>query len=206
MSRIVVFGAGGRAGRQVVAEAARRGHEVTAVVRDPGKHQAPEGVDLVAGDVTDVSSVAALVKGQDAVISTAAVYGEGTDPHGFFTSSARALVESGPARLIVVGLSVLAPDATGQRPVDAPGSPPEFRPFCEAHAAGLEVLRESPVDWLYVSPAGDFDHEGPRTGGYRVAAAADLADRVSYADFAIALIDEATKPAHRRQHLLVTTS
>ncbi|WP_191248398.1 NAD(P)-dependent oxidoreductase [Amycolatopsis deserti] len=205
MSRIVVFGAGGRAGQQAVAEAAGRGHEVTAVVRDPAKHQAVAGVELVAGDVTDASSVAALVKDQDAVISTAAVYGEGTDPHGFFTSSARALVEAQPARLIVAGLSALAPDATGQRTMDGPGFPPEFRPFCEAHAAGLEILRESTLDWLYASPAGDFDHEGPRTGGYVVAAAADLTKRVSYADFAIALIDEATKPAHRGQHLLVTT-
>ncbi|AIJ25602.1 NmrA family protein [Amycolatopsis methanolica 239] len=79
----MVFGAGGRAGRQAVAEAARRGHEVTAVVRDPAKHRALDGVELVAGDVTDTVSVAALVKDQDAVISAAAVYGASTDPHAF---------------------------------------------------------------------------------------------------------------------------
>ena len=53
MSRIVVFGAGGRAGTRAVAEAAGRGHEVTAVVRDPGKYADLGGdrVAVVAGDV-----------------------------------------------------------------------------------------------------------------------------------------------------------
>lgn len=204
MSRIVIFGAGGRAGRQAVAEAARRGHEVTAVVRDPAKHRAPDGVELVAGDVTDANSVASLVKDQDAVISAAAVYGAGTDPQAFFTSSGRALATSGAARVIVVGLSSLAPDATGRPLKDAPGFPAEFRPFIAAHAAGLDLLRASDLDWLYVSPAGDFDHEGDRTGSYRVATAGDPGARVSYADFAIALVDEASNPQHRRQHLLIT--
>ncbi|GAA3815376.1 NAD(P)-dependent oxidoreductase [Amycolatopsis tucumanensis] len=200
----MIFGAGGRAGRQAVAEAARRGHEVTAVVRDPAKHRAPDGVELVTGDVTDANSVASLVKDQDAVISAAAVYGAGTDPQAFFTSSGRALAASGAARVIVVGLSSLAPDAAGRPLKDAPGFPAEFRPFIAAHAVGLDLLRASDLDWLYVSPAGDFDHEGDRTGSYRVAAAGDPEARVSYADFAIALVDEASNPQHRRQHLLIT--
>ncbi|WP_435061679.1 NAD(P)-dependent oxidoreductase [Amycolatopsis thermoflava] len=204
MSRIVIYGAGGRAGQQAVAEAARRGHEVTAVVRDPAKHRAPDGVELVAGDVTDAASVAALVKDQDAVISAAAVYGADTDPHAFFTSSGRALAASGAARVVVVGLSSLAPDATGRPLRDAPGFPAEFRPFTAAHAAGLDLLRASDLDWLYVSPAGDFDHGGDRTGRYRVAASGDPEARVSYADFAIALVDEASSPRHHRKHLLIT--
>ncbi|GAB3568412.1 hypothetical protein GCM10027445_18440 [Amycolatopsis endophytica] len=97
MSAIVVFGAGGRAGRQAVAEAARRGHEVTAAVRDPSRHAAPDGVRSVAGDVTDPASAAALAKGRDAVVSAAAVYGAGTDPHAFFTASSRALTDAGYA-------------------------------------------------------------------------------------------------------------
>jgi hypothetical protein len=43
MGRIVVYGAGGRAGRRAVAEARLRGHEVVAVVRDPAKHAAVAG-------------------------------------------------------------------------------------------------------------------------------------------------------------------
>lgn len=201
MSEIVVFGAGGRAGRQAVTEARRRGHRVTAVVRDPAKYDME---DTVAGDVTDAAQVAELTKGKDAVISTAAVYGAGTDPQKFFTDSARAL--SGvDSRLIVVGLSSLLADATGQLTMDAPGFPAEFRPFCLAHRDGLDILRATDgLDWLYVSPAGDFDHEGVRAGHYRISEFSDAAARITYADFAIALLDEVETPKHAREHLAVT--
>ncbi|MDQ0379543.1 NAD(P)-dependent oxidoreductase [Amycolatopsis thermophila] len=161
---------------------------------------------LVAGDITDPASVAALTKDQDAVISAAVVYGAGTDPHSFFTASSRALVDASPARLIVVGLASLAPGPSGGLLMDAPGFPDEFRPFGAAHAAGLDVLRASDVDWLYVSPAGDFDHSGAPAGGYRVAPHGDLADRITSADFAVALVDEAVSPRFHREHLLITGS
>lgn len=161
MGRIVVYGAGGRAGRRAVAEARRRGHEVVAVVRDPAKHAgvAGEGIRLVVGDAADVEAVAATAAGCTAAIAAAAVYGEGTDPDAFFRASAKALVAGlGRAevpRLVLVGLAALLPDATGRRMLDDPASPAEFRPFCEAHAAGLDILRTAPpeLDWLYVSPA-----------------------------------------------------
>ncbi|WP_219510136.1 NAD(P)H-binding protein, partial [Nonomuraea ceibae] len=61
MSKYVIFGAGGRAGRQAVAEARGRGHQVTAVVRDPSRYTGPadDGVRVAAGDVTDAAAVAA---------------------------------------------------------------------------------------------------------------------------------------------------
>ncbi|MEV4215444.1 NAD(P)H-binding protein [Micromonospora sp. NPDC049662] len=63
---IVIFGAGGRAGRRAVAEARRRGHRVTAVVRDPAAHGDLGEAHVVAGDVTDAASVARAAAGQDA--------------------------------------------------------------------------------------------------------------------------------------------
>lgn len=55
--------------------------------------------------------------------------------------------------------------------MDTPGYPQEYREFYLGHEAGDAVLREAvtPVDWLVISPSGDFDHDGVRTGGYRVA-------------------------------------
>ncbi|MDT0444959.1 NAD(P)-dependent oxidoreductase [Streptomyces johnsoniae] len=210
MGTIVVFGAGGRAGRRAVAEARARGHEVTAVVRDPARYGGPAdgSVRVVAGDAADAASVAAVVPGHDAVVSAAAVYGEGTRPDVFFPASAHALLAgargAGVGRLVVVGLSALLPDAAGVPLLSA--IPEEHRPFCLAHGAGLEVLRSAggDVDWLYVSPAGDFDHEGGRGGTYRVVAAGDMATRISYQDFAVALLDEVESPAHHRMHLAVT--
>ncbi|NYI95294.1 hypothetical protein HNR12_001571 [Streptomonospora nanhaiensis] len=209
--RIAVFGAGGRAGRRVVAEARGRGHEVTAAVRDPAAHGglAGEGVRLVAADAADEAAVAAAAKGHDAVVSTAAAYGQGTDPHAFFTMSARALLAAArttrTGRLVVVGLGGLLPDASGRPLIDVLGVPEEFRPFCDAHAAGLAELRAGGdgVDWLYVSPAGDFDHDGPRRGRYRVVPRGDAEARISYPDFAVAVLDEVEEPRHRRVHLAV---
>ncbi|MFC6084991.1 NAD(P)-dependent oxidoreductase [Sphaerisporangium aureirubrum] len=206
MSEIVVFGAGGRAGRAAVHEARRRGHQVTAVVRDPGKYGdlAADGVRVAAGDVTDAGGVARLAEGHDAAIS--AVYDWGVEAGVFFPGAARALAaglaKAGVNRLVVVGLASVLEDASGVPLMDTPGYPQEYRSFYLGHAAGTEVLRGAAtgLDWLVVSPAGDFDHGGSRTGRYRTAPA-DAASRVSYADFAIALLDEIDFPGHHRVHL-----
>ncbi|MEV5709878.1 NAD(P)H-binding protein [Actinoallomurus sp. NPDC052274] len=182
------------------------------MVRDPSRYGglADGGVKVTAGDVTDAADVAALAAGHDAAINTAAVYGAGTDPDAFFTDAAHALVkglrQAGVDRLVAVGLSVLLPGLDGIRQLDAPGFPAEFRPFCLAHAAGLEVLRGAggALDWVYVSPAGDFDHERERTGHYEIREHGDAAARISYADFALVLLDEAETPRHHRRHLAVT--
>lgn len=212
MGRIAIFGAGGRAGRRAVAEARRRGHEVTAVVRDPARYDglADDGVRIAVGDVTSEVDIAALAAGHDAVIHAAAVYGAGTNPDAFFPGAAHALItglrQAGVDRLVAVGLSALLSGPDGVRLMDIPGFPAEARPFCLAHAVGLEVLRRDgdALDWVYVSPAGDFDHETDRTGRYDIREHGDPAARISYADFALILLDEAQTPQHHHTHLAVT--
>jgi putative NADH-flavin reductase len=69
------------------------------------------------------------------------------------------------------------------------------------------LLRDADdLDWVYVSPAGDFDHKAERTGRYRISDHGDLTARISYADFAVALLDEAETPRHHRTHLAVTAA
>jgi uncharacterized protein len=189
MSRIVIFGAGGRAGRTAVGEALARGHDVTAVVRDVSRYQGPPGARVVPGDVLDA---AAHAGGADAVIS--AVYQSEPD---FFVRAAKSLTASGAARIVVVGLASILPTADGTLLMDTAGYPQEWRDFYLAHAAGVAALDG---DWVVISPAGDFDHGGPRFGGYRVTAA-DAGSRVSYADLAVALIDEIERPRHHRVHI-----
>lgn len=197
---IVVFGAGGRAGRQAVAEARRRGHQVTAVVRDPAGHSDLTAARVVAGDVTDTASVEHAAAAHDAAISAAADLS--VSPREFFTASSRALAtglaNAGVHRLVVVGLASIMPGASGAPLMDEPGYPNEYRSFYLGHAAGLDELRRCDLDWAYVAPAGDFDHEGTRTGSYRVAKHGDPASRITYADLAIALIDEIEAPRHHR--------
>jgi hypothetical protein len=197
---IVVFGAGGRAGRQAVAEAHRRGHQVTAVVRDPAGHSDLTDVRVVAGDVTDAVSIEHAAAGHDAAISAAVDLS--VPPHDFFTASSRALTtglaKAGVRRLVVVGLASIMPGASGAPLMDEPGYPNEYRTFYLGHAAGLNELRTCDLDWAYVAPAGDFDHDGTPTGRYRVAEHGDPASRITYADFAIALLDEIEAPRHHR--------
>ncbi|MEO3742637.1 NAD(P)H-binding protein [Plantactinospora sp. B5E13] len=210
MGRIVVFGAGGRGGRAAVGEALRRGHQVTAVVRDPARHPdlTTGNVRIVTGDVTSADDVARIAAGHDAVISS--VYDPAVAPDVFFTTAARALLtglaRAGVPRLLVVGLASVLPTVDGTPLMDTPGYPQEYRFFSLGHAAGMDVLRAADdPDWLVLSPAGDFDHGGSRTGRYRTAPA-EASSRVSYADFAIALLDEIETPTRHRTHVGVETA
>ncbi|MET8144002.1 NAD(P)H-binding protein [Sphaerisporangium sp. NPDC005288] len=208
---IVIFGAGGRAGRRAVAEATRRGHHVTAVVRDPhghpDLHSHPDlrQAHLVAGDVTDQASVERAAAGHDAAISAAVDLS--APAHDFFTTAARALTtaaaRTGVRRLVVVGLASILPGASGAPLMDQPGYPNEYRSFYLGHAAGLHELRNSDLDWAYVAPTGDFDHLGTPTGHYRITEHADPAGRITYADFAIALLDEIDTPRCHRAAITV---
>ncbi|MEW2624156.1 NAD(P)H-binding protein [Streptomyces sp. NPDC048106] len=211
MSEIIVFGAGGSAGRAAVGEARRRGHQVTAVVRVPSRHRDLDGggVRLLAGDVTDADAVAGLAAGHDAAVMAA--YDPGARPDVFFPAAARALLDglarAGVGRLAAVGLSATMETPEGTPLMDTPGFPPEYRPFCLGHAAGTAVLRASAgtPDWVIVSPAGDFGSTGTRSGRYAVSGV-DTAARVSHGDFAIALLDEIDAPRHHRTHMGVKSA
>ncbi|MCZ2524112.1 NAD(P)-dependent oxidoreductase [Streptomyces sp. HB2AG] len=195
--RIIVFGSGGRVGREAVAEARRRGHDVTAARR-------------ADGDVTDPAAVARLAAGHDAAI--VAVYEPGARPGEFFPAAARALAEgltaAGVERLVSVGLASVLPTASGDLLMDTPGYPQEWREFYVGHAAGTEALRAAApqaLDWVVLSPAGDFDREGEPSGGYAVApAAAD--SLITPGDFARALLDEAETPTLHRTHAGVSAA
>ena len=206
MSKVIVFGAGGRAGRRVVAEALARGHEVTAAVRDPAGYSGPAEADVVRADVTDAARVAAVAADHDAAIGTA--YASGVPSGEFFPAAARALVEglgrAGVGRLVVAGIGTTLETAPGVAVHDAPGFPAEHREFSLGHSAELDVLKASELDWLVVAPPPVVLDEGPGTGGYRTALGTVLpAESFSYADLALALVDEAVTPKHSRLLLAV---
>lgn len=206
MANIIVFGAGGRAGRPTVAEAARRGHTVTAVVRDPAKYQdlATGGVTVVAGDVTDPAGVARLAPGHDVAVNTAAAM-DGTH----FVDAARALVEglgeAGVRRLVAVGIGGALEVAPGVAAHDSDALPEQARAFSRDHAAQLPLLRASDLDWVVLAPPPVFLDEGPGTGAYRLGGTEAIpgADAFAYADLALALVDEATAPTRSREMVAV---
>lgn len=211
MSRIVVFGAGGRAGVKVVAEAAGRGHEVTAVVREPARHSGLGGerVRVVAGDVTDGGSVAKVAAGHDVALQVAARLDMSSAE--FYGAASRALVEglgrAGVSRLVALGIGSLLEVSPGVRLVDTPGFPDDARTFSLGHAVELEVLEKSGLDWVVVAPPpAILDTEAPRTGRYRFGdGRVPQGDPAfSYADLAVALVDEVESPEHHRVQVAVS--
>jgi putative NADH-flavin reductase len=212
MDTIIIFGAGGKAGRAAVAEARRRGHQVTAVVRDPAKY--PDlnrpGVTVVAGDVTDPHSIATLAVGHDAAVS--AVHDPTVAPDAFYASAAEALVgglaNAGVGRLVVIGIGTVLEVAPGVAVHDTEGFPAEGRTFSLGHAAGLKVLRSltTDVDWLVVAPPPIvLDDRAERTGRYRIGGVQVLPDvtAISYADLAVAVLDQIDEPTFHRELVAV---
>ncbi|MEV7726939.1 NAD(P)H-binding protein [Streptomyces sp. NPDC087917] len=197
--RVVVFGGSGRVGRAVVAQARARGIEVTAAGRGDG-------------EVTSAAEVARIAAGHDAAV--VAVYDPGVAPGVFFPELARAMAQglatAGVRRLVAVGLASVLPTAAGPLLMDTPGYPQEWREFYVGHGAGNEALRAAApegLDWAVLSPAGDFgegdgsggEGDGPVGGGYAFAPA-DAASRISHADFARAVLDEALAPTLHGVH------
>ncbi|AMB85872.1 3-beta hydroxysteroid dehydrogenase [Pseudomonas agarici] len=202
MSKIAIIGATGRAGSQVLEEALRRGHSVTAIARNPAKIEARAGVVSKAVDALDAAALEAAVAGHDVVISAA----------HFATLPAAAVIgpvkKAGVKRLLVVGGagSLLLPG--GGRVIDSPGFPAEYKAEASGGATFLESLRqEKELDWSFLSPSAEFV-EGERTGHFRLGkndllVSADGSSWITFADYAIALLDEVERPAHSRQRFTV---
>ncbi|MEU4619233.1 NAD(P)H-binding protein [Actinoplanes sp. NPDC023801] len=214
MTSIIVFGAGGRAGRAVSAEAERRGFQVTSVVRDPAGHQLPGRV--VQGDVLDAGSMAELVAGHDAAVNAVSpasgpeALENSTLDAEFYVKATDALLgglaAAGVPRLVVIGLFVNLLDGAGNPLYDDPAVlPDEFRQFALAHTAGLERLRaaDTPVDWLMLTPPAQLDAEGPRLGTYRTGGETGGGTHLSYADLAVAVADEIETPRHHRTRISI---
>ncbi|MFE6487608.1 NAD(P)-dependent oxidoreductase [Streptomyces sp. NPDC057757] len=249
MDGIVVFGAGGRAGRAVTEEARRRGRRVTAVVREPGRYPelGTDGVSVVRGDVTDPGSVAEVVGGHVAAVHAVSPFSgpeqgfDSLDPE-FFAKAADALLTglagAGVHRLVAVGLFANLLGADGRAVMDDPAAfPAEIRPFALAHTEGLRRLRKAAggrrdearapeggtnpgggpaeegtgkgtvanVDWVMLTPPARLEHGAPRTGRYQLGGetAPDATAHLSYADLAVAVLDEIETPTTHRTRVSV---
>ncbi len=205
--KIAVYGATGRAGSTIVAEASHRGHDVVALSRhEPAEPLA--GASWQHGDLADPASVQQVAGTVDAVVTAngpSRVPGE--NPDDFATLIRGVAGAVGSTRLIVVGGAGSLLDGSGERLVDGPEFPDGYRAEARASAAALEWLRgtDGSLDWTYVSPAPVIDF-GDRTGSYWVADDTPAGSFISFEDYAVALVDELERPAHRRARFTVATS
>ena len=204
--RIAVIGATGLVGTKVLSESLDRGHEVTAIVRNPERLPTHPKLRAAKGDATDPAVLASLVAGHDAVISA---FNPGTDESGTGAQSIIDAVErSGVKRLLVVGGAGSLEIAPGKRLVDQPDFPAQWREGALRTAAFLDQLREeAELDWVFVSPAAMLA-PGERTGRYRVGMDQFMTDsngesRISLEDYAVAMLDETERPQHHRKRFSV---
>ena len=194
--QVAVLGASGRAGSEITKELAVRGHNVVAIARKPEAIPQLPGVTAKAGDASEPGALADLIRGSDAVISAL-----------HFDVSAEtllsALKQAGVPRLLVTGGAASLEVAPGVRVIDAPDFPEEWKGAAQGGIAFLDALREeTEIDWTYFSPAALL-FEGPRLGGYRggtdqLVTDADGESKISFADYAIAMVDELEQHRHSR--------
>ena len=93
--------------------------------------------------------------------------------------------------------------------MDGADFPDVFKPLASAQGKALDELRQrNDVKWTFISPAGDFQADGERTGKY-ILAGEELTlnskgeSIISYADYAIAMVDEAVSGTHIQQRISV---
>ena len=205
--KIAVVCANGKAGQLIVKEALGRGLDVTAVVRGGNRTEASQ---VIQKDLYDLT--AADLKGFDVVVDAFGAWTEDTLPrHSTSLKHLCDILSGTDVRLLVVGGAgslYVNPEHTAQV-MDGPDFPNVFKPLARAQGKALAELRQrSDVKWTYVSPAGDFQAEGERTGKY-ILGGEELTlngrgeSVISYADYAIAMVDEAVSGGHIRQRISV---
>lgn len=196
--KIALYGATGNIGRRILNEALARGHEVTAVVRDPAKVATQDArLHVARGDIFHADDVASQVAGHDVVISA---YGR---PDGTgIVSAAESLIagvqRAKVGRLLAVGGAGSLEAAPGVKVMDAPDFPDAWKGNALAQREALEVYRSSTIDWTYLSPAAHIQ-AGERTGKYRTGTEQLVVDergesQISYEDYAVAMLDEIEHP------------
>ncbi|MFC5066979.1 NAD(P)-dependent oxidoreductase [Flaviflagellibacter deserti] len=200
--KIAVVGATGNIGSHIVSELAERGHQVTGIARNVEGKPLPPGARLISGSVAEAGWLASTLRGHDLVIS--ALHFETIDAPSYLT----ALKNAGVSRFLVVGgaASLYLPD--GSRLIDSPEFPKEWLSIAIPGVTFVDALRPiRDVDWVFVSPPALIG-PGERTGKYRLGTTRLLADangdsRISYADYAIAMADEAEHPGHHHEQITV---
>ena len=205
--KIAVVCANGKEGKLLVQEGVDRGLDVTAVVRGENRSAAEKALNKDLFQLT-----AEDLKGFDVVIDAFGAWTEETLPqHSTSLKHLCDILSGTETRLLVVGGAgslYVNPEHTACV-ADGPDFPDAFKPLAAAMAKALSELRERrDVKWTYISPAADFQAEGEKTGKYILGGEELTVNSrgesiISYADYAVAMIDEAVKGNHIQQRISV---
>ncbi|MBP3228753.1 MAG: NAD(P)H-binding protein [Bacteroidaceae bacterium] len=214
MKNVLLIGATGFVGSAILSELTRRGHRVTALVRNASRLAVHDLVQPIEGDVADTAAITELMRGKDAVISAYNPGWTNPDIAALITANypriLQAAKDSGVERLLIVGGAGTLFCAPGLRVVDS-GAIPEaimggVRPLGDFFLQTLTA--EKAIDWVFFSPAGTFDEKGERTENYRLGKDDLIVDaegnsHISVQDYAKAMVDELEQPAHHRERFTI---
>lgn len=195
--KVAVLGASGRVGSEITKELVRRGHKVLAVVRNSTAVPHTPEVTPVVADAFDPEALSKLILGNEAVISALRF----DVPAETLLSAVR---QAGITRLLVTGGAGSLEVGPGLRLIDAPNFPEEAKPFVMGGITFLDDIRtEKDIDWIFFSPAAEL-FDGPRLGHYRLGSDKLVTDaagisKISFADYAIAMVDELEQQQHSRE-------
>ncbi len=199
---VALIGASGNVGSRILTELLNRGHRVTGIVRHPEKLLRHDGLIAKQGDINDEAGLITLLAGHDAIISAVK----------FLWANPRSLIgavkEARVKRLLVVGGAGSLEVSPGVQLVDSADFPPAYKPEARASRDFLNLLRgEEQLDWTFLSPSALFV-PGERTGKFCLGTDRLLVNtkgdsKISFEDYAIALVDELETPRHSRQRFTV---
>ncbi|UII57562.1 NAD(P)-dependent oxidoreductase [Cytobacillus spongiae] len=207
--KIAIIGAAGKAGSKIVTEAINRDHEVTAIVRDASKVE-QSAITILEKDLFNLK--AEDVTGFDAVVNA---FNAPVGEEHLYVKATKALIDllkgNQQTRLLVVGGagSLFVDEAHTIQVMDTPDFPKEYAATAYQMGLALKELKNSTdVQWTFLSPAGFFDPIGNRTGTYekgldRLILNSKGESYISYADYAIAMVDEIEQPQHLNQRFTV---
>ena len=192
--KVAVVCSNGKVGKLVVAEALAAGFEVTGFARGENKSEAKNFVqkDIFALTKEDLA-------GFDVVVDAFGAWAENELPnHGKSLAHLCDLLSGTKTRLVIVGGagSLYVNKEHTVRVMDTPDFPDMFKPLANAMGKALDDLRKrTDVQWTYISPAGDFQSDAPKTGswiwgGEELTLNSKGESIISYADYAAALVEE----------------
>lgn len=190
--RIFVIGATGGTGRELVRQALKRGHPVTALVRNPARmRESHANLTVIKGNVMDPASLAPAMQGQDAVVC-ALGHKRWLGPSNILSQGTRNIVDAMKAagvRRLVVETALGVGDSTGRLGLYYTLFViPFILPFYWYDKGRQErVVRESGLDWIIVRPGqltngrkrGTYKH-GPRVGNYLWSVSISRADTADF--------------------------
>lgn len=205
--KIAVLAANGKVGSLIVKEAVNKGNDVTAIAREENKTVTKK---FMKKDILDLTE--SDLKDFDVVITAFGAWTEDAlSLHKTTVEHLANILANKSTRLLVVGGagSLYTDDSLTTQLFQSPDFPAEYFPVASNQAKGLDVLRNrKDVKWTYISPAAEFEFEWERKGEYQLAGEIFTVNekgesKISYTDYAIAMVDEAEKGNHINQRISV---